>query len=125
MNEITQILYWQKNSEEDIETADILFQKRKFKESLFFCHLTIEKALKAHFVKSKKVLAPRTHNLIYLQRNSDLDLNNEQIELLTYLMKFQLEGRYPEYQSIPPSKEYSELLLTQTKELHQCLIQAL
>ena len=55
----------------DIETAEILIEKGKLKEGLFFCHLTIEKIIKAHYIKEQKALAPKTHDLLYLQKKNE------------------------------------------------------
>jgi HEPN domain-containing protein len=71
-----QLLYWKTTALSDFETAEILIEKGKFLHGLFFCHLTIEKLLKAHFVKYNNALAPKTHDLIYL-------LDIRQICLLT------------------------------------------
>jgi len=47
-----QIEYWKRGADSDIETAEFLISGRKYLEGLFFCHLTIEKILKALVVKS-------------------------------------------------------------------------
>lgn len=120
-----QIEYWKSGAISDIETAEILIEKGKFLHGLFFCHLTIEKALKSHFVKFNSSLAPKTHNLLYLVDNTDLVLNNTQLEFLTMLLKYQLEGRYPEYEISAPGKETSNHYLVLTKELLEWLIQKL
>jgi len=61
-----QIDYWIKGAEEDLKSADLLIQKKRILHGLFFCHLVIEKAIKAHVVKAYGEFAPRSHNLIYL-----------------------------------------------------------
>lgn len=58
-----QIEYWANSAQDDMETADILIEKEKFLQGLFFCHLVIEKMLKAFYVKVTKDFAPRSHNL--------------------------------------------------------------
>jgi len=42
-----QIDYWTKGAFSDIETAELLLKGKKYVGSLFFCHLAIEKVLKA------------------------------------------------------------------------------
>lgn len=61
-----QVEYWMNGARDDLLTAEVLFQRKRDLHGLFFCHLVIEKALKAHVVKSTKEIAPRTHNLILL-----------------------------------------------------------
>ena len=61
-----QIDYWVKGAYNDIETSELLLAGKKYVESLFFYHLSIEKILKALVVKSTNQMAPKSHNLIYL-----------------------------------------------------------
>ena len=116
-----QIEYWFTNAEYDIETAELLISQNKILHGLFFCHLSIEKAIKAHFVKIKKEIPPKTHNLIYLSEVTGIELNEEKNLLLGVLMRFQLEGRYPEYQPVIPSKEKASEYLSASKDLVQWL----
>ena len=94
-------------------------------QGLFFCHLTIEKLLKTHFVKSNKTLAPKTHDLIYLQNKSKLSMDERQELILVALMNYQLEGRYPDNLTTRPNKEKTTEYLNQTKELLEWLVQKL
>ena len=117
-----QIEYWQNTSAEDIETAEILIDKKKYKEGLFFYHLSIEKILKALYVKNNKELAPKTHNLNYLINKSSLNMNNDLIDIINNLHFFQLEGRYPENGIKQPAFNYVIKLVENVKELRKWLI---
>lgn len=66
INKNKHIDYWIKGAEEDLLTAELLIREKRLLHGLFFCHLVIEKAIKAHFVKITGEVAPRSHNLIYL-----------------------------------------------------------
>ncbi|MBU2444441.1 MAG: HEPN domain-containing protein [Bacteroidetes bacterium] len=116
-----QIEYWRDQAVSDIETAEILIEKKKLLHGLFFCHLVIEKILKAHYVKTKKDVPPKTHQLNYLAKNSDLVFSPDQINFLGILMKYQLEGRYPENSISSPSVKIADKYLSQTKELLEWL----
>lgn len=72
-----QIDYWMNTAFEDLETAKILITKNRFLHGLFFCHLVIEKAIKAHVVKHTKEFAPRSHNLLFLSEKTNLELCDE------------------------------------------------
>ena len=120
-----QIEQWKSSAFSDLETAEILIENGKFLHGLFFCHLTIEKSLKAYYVKSIKDLAPKTHDLIYLSDKAKLLLEEKQQLFLVVLMKYQLEGRYPEYKVSIPSKENAKDYFNQTKELLEWLVQKL
>ena len=68
----SQIDYWKTGALEDMETAKILVERDRLLHGLFFCHLVIEKIMKAHFIKETKEIAPRSHNLIYLSEKANL-----------------------------------------------------
>ena len=68
-----QIDYWINEAEDNILSADILIQKDRFLHGLFFCHLVIDKAIKAHVVKESEELAPRSHNLILLSEKAKIE----------------------------------------------------
>jgi HEPN domain-containing protein len=88
---------------------------------LFFCHLVIEKALKAHVVKTSGEVAPRSHNLIYLSEKADLEFDDETNILLGILMKYQLQGRCPDYNPLLPEGTKVNEYLEKTKNLLQWL----
>jgi len=116
-----QIDYWVRGADSDIETAELLISGRKHLEGLFFCHLTIEKIIKAFVVKNTNLLAPKSHNLSYLAELASISINEEQQSFMAVLMKYQLEGRYPEYYPKSPSAETVNDYLQKTKSLLLCL----
>ena len=116
-----QVFYWLNGANEDLEVSKILIQKRRYFHGLFFCHLVLEKALKAHVVSHTKELAPKSHNLIYLSEKSGLEFLDSQLDFFGVLMKYQLEGRYPEFQPLIPKKGTVEKYLLQTEEQLQWL----
>ena len=112
-----QIEYWQQGALDDLETAKILIENKRLLHGLFFCHLVIEKIIKALVVKQTEDIAPRSHNLIYLSELAKLDFPDDDEIFLGILMKYQLQGRYPDYNPNMPEiikvKEY----LTKTENL--------
>jgi HEPN domain-containing protein len=124
-NKEKQIEYWKTTAISDLELAEIVIQNGKFLHGLFCCHLTIEKALKAHFVKTNNNFAPKTHDLIYLIDKAGLEIDDKQKLYLSALMQFQLEGRYPDYLLNSPTKEKSLDYLQKTKDFLQWLIEKL
>jgi len=117
--------YWQAGAENDIETAGILIANKKYVEGLFFCHLGIEKILKALVVKETRQIPPKSHNLNYLRELTKIDVTEEQQLFMAVLMKYQLEGRYPDCYPKSPSIKIVNDYLCKTKELQQCLRQKL
>lgn len=113
--------YWIKGAEDDILTAELLIRERRTLHGLFFCHLVIEKAIKAHVVKTTGDIAPRSHNLIYLSENIGLQFDEETSIFLGILMRYQLQGRYPDYNPILPDIQTVQVYLEKTKKLMQWL----
>ena len=112
-----QIEYWRSGALDDIETARVLIDKNRLVHGLFFCHLVIEKIVKAHVVKYTNDIAPRSHNLIHLSEKANLIFREEDEILLGILMKYQLQGRYPDYNPIPPNKDKAIAYLLKTERL--------
>ncbi len=92
-----QIDYWLKSSRSDFETAkSILKTGKNLHYCLFFCHLTIEKCLKALVVKKTQQIPPRTHDLEFLAEKADIKLGENELDFLTDMNGFNLEARYPD-----------------------------
>jgi HEPN domain-containing protein len=105
MDRKNRIDYWLKGAEEDLLTANLLIREKRILHGLFFCHLVIEKAVKANIVKVTGDIAPRSHNLVYLSEKAGLTYNDEDQMFLGVLMKYQLQGRYPDYNPFIPNLE--------------------
>ncbi len=120
-----QIDYWINGACEDIETAKILIQEKRVLHGLFFCHLVIEKAIKANLVKTTGEIAPRSHNLNYLSEKAGLSFDEEEQIFLGILMKYQLQGRYPDYNPVLPEAGIVQTYYDKTKALLEWLKQKL
>ncbi len=116
-----QIDYWIIGADDDIITADLLIREQRILHGLFFCHLVIEKAIKAHFVKQTMEITPRSHNLIYLSEGAKLEFDEDSQIFLGILMKYQLQGRYPDYNPILPDMIRVDEYYQKTKNLLQWL----
>jgi HEPN domain-containing protein len=116
-----QIEYWRKTAESDIDTAKILTQSGKYVEGMFFCHLSVEKIIKAIIVRRVEDIPPKSHDLFYLASIAKIEITEVQSEFIQILMKYQLEGRYPEYYPRAPKPEKINEYLRQTQELLLCL----
>lgn len=58
---------WQLQAEYDLETAESLLQSGRFVYVVFFCDLSIEKMLKAAWIRKFETVPPKTHSLIFLR----------------------------------------------------------
>jgi len=120
INVAKQIEYWCNTAENDIETAVIPITSGKYIEGMFFCHLSIEKIIKALVVKQTENIPVRSHDLFYLIDFAKIEITEEQSNFMQILMKYQLEGRYPEFYPKAPSTDKNNDYLNKTKNLLQC-----
>ena len=81
-----QIAYWIDTAKSDLDTADLLIRECRFLHGLFFCHLAIEKGIKAHVVKTTMEIPPKSHNLIYLIDLTELTVTEQDENLLGVLI---------------------------------------
>jgi HEPN domain-containing protein len=96
MSREEKIMYWLKSAENDWGVANHLFEKGDYPYALFFGHLTLEKMLKAIYIKKTDDSPPLTHRLIFLAQKAELPASPEQFELLEIVTDFNLEARYPD-----------------------------
>jgi HEPN domain-containing protein len=81
-----------------LETANILLNSKRHDWCLFISHLVVEKAIKAAYVlNNNNKIPPKTHNLLKLANNSNLNLSDDQKLLLKEISSFNIEARYPQY----------------------------
>ncbi len=93
------IKYWIETSLYDLEVANSLFGKKHFLHSAFLCHQSVEKMLKALFVKKHGSFPPKIHNLVKLAELSGIrsEMTEEQMTFLAELDPMNIEARYPTY----------------------------
>lgn len=90
--------YWIQSSNDDFEVYTVLLKNSNFTHALFIANLCLEKIIKAHFVKDNNInVPPKVHNLVFLVKQTNLKLTDEQMVLLTIINDFQIQGRYPDY----------------------------
>ena len=89
--------YWIDLAEYDFETAKAMLQTGRYLYVGFMCHQTIEKMLKAYYVKTRNEQPPKTHNLRLLASNSgiSLEMSEAQMDFLNILGPLNIEARYP------------------------------
>lgn len=96
MNEKT-IQYWVELSSYDLETAEAMLNTGRFLYVGFMCHQSIEKLLKAFYVKALQKVPPYIHNLLKLGEESGIAaaMTENQKEFLFKLEPLNIEARYP------------------------------
>jgi len=111
------IHYWRSGAEEDLEVAEVLLEKKKYRYALFFAELAVEKLLKAHVVKTTKDVPPKIHDLLRLSDLSKISLTDEKRRILARLQKYCLEGRYPECLPAAPDCEEAKIVYGECREM--------
>jgi HEPN domain-containing protein len=67
---------WYFQSDYDLETAFDLFKSGRNVYCIFMCHLSLEKALKGLFVKTKGEFPSKTHSLMYFIEKIELNMKD-------------------------------------------------
>ena len=91
------VKHWQNSSDQNYRTMQNLLKTKDYSWALFLGHLTIEKLLKAVYVKNNKKHAPYTHDLFRIAEKTNVKLSNEQMEWLDQITTFNLNARYDNY----------------------------
>ncbi len=116
-----QILYWETGADEEMLNAKIMIENHRFLAGLFFCHLCLEKILKAHVVKVTEEHPPRTHILASLADIGRIKFDELQEQIIYEIQTYQLEGRYPENYPSEPDPITAQEYFEQTIILHKWL----
>ena len=116
--------YWIEISDYDLETAEAMFQSKRYLYVGFMCHQAIEKIFKALFTKLKTETAPFSHSLSYLAKKGEFYelFSKEQKDFIDQLEPLNIEARYPSHKerllkSLTDKK--CKEILKDTKELQQ------
>ncbi|MDP2683444.1 MAG: HEPN domain-containing protein [bacterium] len=97
MTQEESIKIWLEGSVDATDTAQKLFDSKKFNHSLFFLHLALEKLLKAIFIHKFDSAPPYTHDLIILAEKCGINISDKQKAQLSEISEFNVTARYEEY----------------------------
>ncbi len=84
MNTKKQIEYWIESAKEDINSSRNIFQNGNYDWSLFIGHLSLEKLLKACYVKENENIPPKIHRLDKLAESSGLSFSESHEHYLNW-----------------------------------------
>lgn len=87
---------WIKQAAYDLGTAEAMFKTARYIYCVFMCHLSLEKALKAHYIKRLKIHPPKTHDLLYLCEKAKIDLPETELMFIDKLNALSVPIRYPD-----------------------------
>ena len=115
------VKHWIAGAKDDLETAECLFSSKRYHHCLFFCHLFIEKTIKALIVKRTKQQAPYGHNLLRLAESTGVKFSDEQLDFLAEITSFNIEARYNDYKRLfykKATRAYTQGYLRKTREMY-------
>jgi HEPN domain-containing protein len=118
-------LAWLGKADEHLKSAKALFDLEHHAQCIFFCQQATEVLLKAMWIEqAEEGLPRRTHDLVALAAELDLDLSEEQTEFLRRLSEQYMSTRYPDI-LVEYSEEDAVEYLDKTEELFAWLRQRL
>ena len=97
MNKDNIIESWVISSDKDFETMNDMYKTKHYDWALFMGHLSIEKLLKALYLKNIESHPPLIHDLRRLAEKSNLSLTEEQQIRLDTISRFNIRARYDDY----------------------------
>ena len=122
------INHWTVTSNDDFRTMNALFKSKSYNWTLFVGHISVEKLLKALFVKMHRKHAPAIHNLFRLAELCEIDLTDEFSDWLDTITSFNINARYDDFKREFHSLctyEYTELWIDRIKVLRKWIEQML
>ena len=119
---------WLEQVNEDIATAECLFQGGHWLYIGFLCHQAIEKAIKAYWLAMRDDEPIYLHNHFRLLEGCELksELNEEQRRFIEIMAPMYIAGRYPEYKNQVArmlNEKGSAYIIEQTKQFKEWILQ--
>ncbi len=115
----TEVKNWWKQAERDFLSAKKNLSIEEFHITVFLCHQSVEKGLKALFIQTKKRYFDPTHSLIYLGK--EVGIPNRLLSFLRTLSPEFVTTRYPDAAFGIPYEMYDENIaqrfLSETEEV--------
>jgi HEPN domain-containing protein len=117
---------WFRQAQYDLGTAESLITAGRYPPVIFFCHLALEKALKALYVEKYNDIPEKTHSLVLLIDLLELEPPPHLLDCLIVINRLGITGRYPhnlEKVLEQYTKGQAEKLVNETQEILTWLIQ--
>ena len=105
----------------NLESAKKLIDKERVLHGLFYCHLVIQKILRAIVIKKTNAIPSKTIDLNTLLDKSNIELNKENMDFIKILINFHIQGRYPSINQVTPNSNVGNDYISQTESLYNTL----
>ena len=89
--------YWLSSSDDDYRVMMDLYKSKNYNWALFLGHISVEKLLKAYYVKKHQNHAPFSHDLFRLAELCELEISEEYANWLDKITSFNINARYEDY----------------------------
>lgn len=102
---------WLISSQENFDTMIDMYNSKRYSWSLFLGHLSLEKLLKAYYVKINQDHSPYSHSLLHLAKLSEIELTEIQKTEFATITTFNINARYDDYKQsfyIKCTKEFTD-----------------
>lgn len=112
---------WLEKAEEHLDAALVLLKGGHYPQSIFLSEQAVETLLKTIWVeRASEGVPPRTHDLVFLAEDLNLDLSEDQLEFLRALSEQYMPTRYAD---IPAeyTEESAENYYRKTQEIFSWL----
>jgi HEPN domain-containing protein len=113
---------WLSSAEYDLETAEHMLNTGRYIYTVFMCHLSIEKGLKAKIAEITNKTPPKTHDLKYLMGLTELNPSEKTDKFVAEISNLSVVTRYPsDFQKMKKdfSRKRVKIILIKTKEVFQ------
>jgi len=114
--------HWIESSEDDYETMIKLFKSESYNWALFVGHISLEKMLKALYMKVHGKHSPAIHNLYRIAELCEIKMTHEYSDWLDTITSFNINARYNDYKKEFHNlctREYAESWTSRIKELRK------
>ena len=114
------VKFWAEEARQSLKVADDLFGLKHYLETLFYCHLALERLLKSKVVEATQKDPLYTHDLVKLSEKANLKLTDEQIMQLAKINTYNIRTRYQDYKLSlykQATQEFTKNEIVQTKKL--------
>ncbi|MGH9198783.1 MAG: HEPN domain-containing protein [Acidimicrobiia bacterium] len=117
---------WVRLADEDLRVAKVGFESSLFRPCVFHCQQALEKLLKAVWIeRASEGLPRRTHDLVGLADELQLELADGWVEFLRRLSEQYMPSRYGDVPVVEISRESAENYLRRTEEIFAWLLKLL
>jgi len=124
MNKKEKVKYWVDIANYDFDTADVMLKSKRYLYVVFMCQQAIEKIIKAIYIEQLDLEPPRSHNLYYILKKTNIIIDEETITFLNLLSAHYIRNRYPDYKeklSQKLNKQKAKEFFNKTEEIFNWL----